>query len=92
MPVGAERDLARACRVPQHESLGDAARIVVVADGPAVRRRPARHAIEQVALRSAGVGGGDDGPRGPVPALDQGLIEVAAGVDDVVADGPAVRR
>ncbi len=61
---------------------------VVVADGPALRRRHARHAIEVVVLRSAGVGRGDDGPRGPVPALDQGLIGAAV---VVVADGPALR-
>ena len=59
--------------MPQCQRLGDAARIEVVADGPAVRRRPTRHAIEQVGLRSAGVGRADDGPRGPVPTLDQGL-------------------
>jgi hypothetical protein len=47
--------------------------IVILADGPAVRLRLARHAIEQVGLRSARVAQADDGPRGPVPALDQGL-------------------
>src|SRR5882762_1565968 len=79
-------------RIPQRQRLGNAARIVVVADGTTVRRRPTLHAIEQVGLRSVGVRRADDFPRGPVPALDQGLIEVAAGVYDVVTGGPAVRR
>src|ERR1043166_7561854 len=62
--------------------------VVVVADGPAVRGRDARHAIEEVAQRGAGVGRGDDGPGGPVPALDQSLTEAGAGE----ADGPTLRR
>src|SRR5439155_24129366 len=64
--------------------------VVVVADGPAVRRRHARHAIEEVMLGGAGAGRVDDGPGGPVPALDESLIK-AAGVDRE-ADGPADGR
>ena len=67
---------------------------VVVADGPAVRRRHARHAIEVVVLGGAGVGRVDDGPGGPVPALDQGLIIATLNgvAGEVVADGPAIGR
>src|SRR5438105_2985870 len=64
--------------------------VVGVADGPAVQRRHACYAIEDIALSSlcrASVGRADDGPRGPVPALGQGLVIVA----NIVAGGPAVR-
>ena len=65
----------------------------VVADGPAVRRRRAGHAVELVGLWEVGVGRGDDGPRVPVPLLDQRLpIVVGAVVREVVANSPAVRR
>ena len=63
----------------------------VGADGPAIRGRSARHIIEVVVLR--GVGRGDDGPRCPVPMLDErvaGLVFDDAGV--IGADGPAIRR
>ena len=61
---------------------------LVIADGPTVRRRRARHAIEEVELRGAAIGRCDDGPRGPVPMLDQ-RMKFGTGV---IADGPAVRR
>src|SRR5438552_19189770 len=64
--------------------------VVVVADGPAVRGRYARHAIEEVVLEGAGAGRADDRPRGPVPALDQGLRKAA--VVDGEADGPTLGR
>ena len=35
----------------------------IVADGPAIRRRSARHSIELVFLRGAGVRRANDGPR-----------------------------
>jgi hypothetical protein len=64
-----------------------------MADGPAVGRRRARNAKEDVVLHGPGVGRADDGPRGPVPVLDQSLIGVAGGAAGVViADGPAVGR
>ncbi len=79
----------RECRVLFRKRLITGAR-GVVADGPALERRDAPHGIDEVELRAAGVGGGDDGPRIPVPALDQSLI---AGVSvNVVTDCPAVGR
>src|SRR5438477_52056 len=60
--------------------------VVKVAHGPTLRRRCAGYAPEEVALRRAGVGRGDDCPRGPVPLLDQRLS--VGGVVVVVADGP----
>src|SRR5438552_11303495 len=77
----------RARRVPLDERLiGTTGG--VLADGPAVRRRNARHAEKEVGLRG-GVGRGDNRPGDPVPPLDEGLIGAA---DFVVADGPALRR
>src|SRR3989442_8236202 len=64
--------------------------VVVVADGPAVRRRHTRHAIEVVVLEGAGAGGADDGPRGPVPALDERLRKTA--VVNGEADRPTLGR
>jgi len=60
----------------------------VIADGPAVGRRCARHTTEVVDLRSANVGRADNGPRGPVPTLDQRLMNVV--LVAVVADSPAI--
>src|SRR5436190_17901367 len=66
----------------------DDAVVVIVADGPAIRRRSARHPAELVVLRGARVGRGDDGPRCPVPVLDERLVIDA---DTIAADGPAIR-
>ena len=76
------------------QGLRKAAGVDGEADGPTLGRRHARHAKEEVPLRSAGVGRVDDGPRGPVPALDQGLIHAALNgiAGEIVADGPAVGR
>src|SRR5438046_132092 len=74
-------------RGPLGQRLGVAAGVVVVADGPAVRRRRARYAGENVVVSGVSVGRGSDSPRGPVPSLDESLIGVA-GI--VVADDPAV--
>src|SRR5207245_11626332 len=57
------------------------------ADGPTVGRGHARYGTEGVILRSAGVRGTDDGPRAPVPVLDQRLCDAVV----VVTNGPAVR-
>src|SRR2546428_641883 len=71
------------------QRLGEAVGTLDVAtDGPAVRRRHAGYAIEEVGQHSAGVGRADDGPRGPIPVLGERLTFAADGV----ADGPAVRR
>src|SRR5438034_996797 len=76
----------RARRVTLDERLGRAG---IVADGPAVRRRCARRAEEIVSLRETSARRIDDGPRGPIPPLDERLINAAG---DVVADRPAVRH
>ncbi len=86
--VGRTDDGPRGSVPALDQGLNDAA-VVVVADGPAVRWRRARHAGEEVPIRSVGVGRADDGPRGPVPALDQGPRNGA--LVGVVADGPALR-
>src|SRR5207249_11931362 len=57
-----------------------------VTNSPAVGRQYARHGIEAVTLR--GVERSDYRPRGPIPALDQGQIDVGSG--DVVTNSPAV--
>ena len=67
------------------ECLIGAAR-VVAAHGPALRGRYTRHAVEKVVSCGAGIGRIDDGPRGPVPALDECL----SGAGVVVADRPAL--
>ena len=59
-----------------------------MADSPAIRRRSTRH-ITEVVLRAGGVRRGDDGPRCPVPMLDERLAAMAG--DDIVADSPAIR-
>jgi hypothetical protein len=56
-----------------------------VAEGPAVRRRSARHATQAVGVRSADVWRGDDGPRGPIPALDEGLRRAVLDVSSFAA-------
>src|SRR5262249_37374118 len=58
----------------------------VVADGPAIRRRSARYSKKVVEVPGAGVRRGNDGPRCPVPMLDQRLAE------GILAGGPAIRR
>src|SRR5260370_14205065 len=68
---------------------------VVAADGPAIRRRRTRHAIEDVVLvdpsAGCGDGGGGNPLTGPGPVLD-GFVGYVAGVGVVVSDRPAVRR
>src|SRR5437667_9859399 len=54
---------------PLGESLNNAGTGPVVSDRPARGGRHARHAIKNVLIRGAGVGGGNDGPCGPVPPL-----------------------
>ena len=67
----------------------DDAEVVIGTDSPAIRRRGARHPAEAVALRGAGVRRGDNGPRCPVPVLDERLVIEAITIG---ADGPAIRR
>src|SRR5205823_1276114 len=74
--------------IPLDERVVDVVVIVeIVADGPAIRRRSARHPIEVVLNRGVG-GRGDDGPRWTIPTLGERLQGVAGGE---VADGPAIR-
>ena len=65
--------------------------VVVEADGPAVRCRTTRHAMEFVVLVGAGVGRGNNCPGGSVPMLDHCLVDASTGRRIVVADRPAVR-
>src|SRR5581483_6290333 len=64
--------------------------VVVVADGPAIRRRQTLDIVEGIP-RLACVGRADDGPRGPIPALDQGLDDEWAVWIPETADRPAIR-
>src|SRR5438105_14922200 len=61
-------------------------------NGPALRRRRAGHGPEAVVgspiYTARGIRRADDGPRAPVPVLDQGAV----GAAEVPADGPAVGR
>src|SRR5205823_10139890 len=76
------------------QATGDAAQTTRhgegVADSPAIRRRSTRH-ITEVVLRAAGVRRGDDGPRCPVPMLDE-RPPAADGAGVIVTDSPAIRR
>ena len=75
--------------VPFLDECPEIVAVGVVARGPAIRRRRAGHAVEEVVLLDAGVGRANDGPRTPVPLLDQRLPVIAAETD---ANGPALRR
>jgi hypothetical protein len=59
-----------------------------VPDRPAIRRRRARHPRENVVASGSDVGRRNEGPRGPVPVLDEGLDSLIVGV--IASDGPAV--
>ena len=66
--------------------------VVVETDGPALRCRNTRHAMEFVVLISTGVRRGNNCPGGSVPMLDHCLVDASTGRRIGVADGPAVRH
>ena len=72
------------------ECLGRATTVCVVARSPALRRRRVCYSEELADLRSARVRRADNRPQGPVPLLDECLIEKAAVC--VVPHGRAIRR
>src|SRR5438477_9507432 len=65
--------------------------VVVETDGPAVRRRTARHAMKFVVLVGAGVRRGNNCPGSSVPLLDHCLVDASTGRRIIVADRPALR-
>src|SRR6266404_6524704 len=66
--------------------------VVVETDGPALRCRNTRHAMEFIVLISAGVRRSNNCPGGSVPLLDHCLVDASTGRRIVVANRPAVRR